>query len=54
MTEFARHHPTLVYVLLTYALSWAYWIPLALSGEVVTPGDFLSEVKGIVMSSGEF
>jgi membrane protease YdiL (CAAX protease family) len=33
-----RRHPLASYVLLAWGLSWAYWIPMAVRGEVVTPG----------------
>lgn len=48
MREFTRRHPVLVYVVLAYALSWAYWIPLALSGAVVTPGGSVSHFPGLL------
>ena len=48
MRDFARHHPILVYVVLAYALSWAYWIPLALSGAVVAPGGSVSHFPGLL------
>jgi membrane protease YdiL (CAAX protease family) len=48
MRDFTRRHPILVYVLLTYAISWSYWIPLARSGAVVTPGGSVSHFPGLV------
>jgi membrane protease YdiL (CAAX protease family) len=48
MRDFARRHPILLYVLLAYALSWAYWIPLAASGAVVTPGGSVSHFPGLL------
>jgi deazaflavin-dependent oxidoreductase (nitroreductase family) len=33
-----RRHPLASYVILAWAVSWAYWIPMALRGEIVTPG----------------
>ncbi|HEX4935508.1 MAG TPA: CPBP family intramembrane glutamic endopeptidase [Gemmatimonadaceae bacterium] len=48
MRDFARRHPVLVYVVLSYALSWAYWIPLARSGAVVTPGGSASHFPGLL------
>lgn len=34
-TACVRSHPLLAYVLLAYALSWAYWLPLVLTGHIV-------------------
>jgi membrane protease YdiL (CAAX protease family) len=48
MRDFTRRHPILVYVLFSYALSWAYWIPLALRGAVVTPGGSVSHFPGLL------
>lgn len=31
-------HPVLVFFLLTYLISWSWWVPLALRGEVVRAG----------------
>jgi deazaflavin-dependent oxidoreductase (nitroreductase family) len=33
-----RRHPLASYVILAWGLSWAYWAPMAVRGEVVTPG----------------
>lgn len=33
-----RRHPLAWYVVLAWGLSWAYWIPMLVRGEVVTPG----------------
>ena len=30
-----RRHPVVTYVILTFALSWAYWIPMLLRGDAV-------------------
>ena len=35
---FVRKHPLLSFFVLTYGLSWAYWIPLALAGIRTAPG----------------
>jgi membrane protease YdiL (CAAX protease family) len=43
-----RAHPLLAYVLLTYALSWAYWVPLVLSGYVVRPGSAATQFPALV------
>jgi CAAX protease family protein len=34
----AAVHPVGVYLVMAYALSWAYWIPLVLAGKSVEPG----------------
>jgi membrane protease YdiL (CAAX protease family) len=36
--EMIRERPLASYVLLAWGLSWAYWIPMSIRGEVVTPG----------------
>ena len=33
-----RRHPVVSYVLLAWGIAWAYWVPMAIRGEVVTPG----------------
>ena len=48
MRDFARRHPLLVFVTLAYALSWAYWIPLALRGVTITPGGSVSHFPGLL------
>src|SRR4051795_13691230 len=34
----ASRHPVLAFFLLAYAISWAWWVPLILSGDVVRAG----------------
>ena len=34
----ARRHPVLVFFFLAYLISWSWWVPLALRGEVVRVG----------------
>lgn len=48
MRDFARRRPILTFVVLAYAISWAYWIPLALSGAVVTPGGSVTHFPGLL------
>ena len=46
--DFARRRPLLVFVTLAYALSWAYWIPLALRRVTITPGGSESHFPGLL------
>jgi membrane protease YdiL (CAAX protease family) len=48
MRNFARHHPLAVFVVLAYALSWAYWIPLAARGVRITPGGAVTHFPGLL------
>lgn len=48
MRDFVRRHPLGTYITLAYALSWAYWIPLALRGAVVTPGGDVTHFPGLL------
>ena len=34
----AAKHPLLAYMGLAYGISWAWWVPLALSGSIVSDG----------------
>jgi membrane protease YdiL (CAAX protease family) len=34
----ARRHPVMTYFVLAYAISWSWWVPLALRGDVVHAG----------------
>lgn len=43
-----RRHPLSAFFVITYALSWAYWIPLALSGARVAPGPHVSHFPGLL------
>jgi hypothetical protein len=38
LIRFVRRHPLACFFVLAYALSWAYWLPLAFSGKVVVAG----------------
>jgi membrane protease YdiL (CAAX protease family) len=33
-----RRHPLVAYVVLAWGISWAYWVPMYIKGEIVTPG----------------
>jgi membrane protease YdiL (CAAX protease family) len=46
--EPVRRHPVVAYVVLAWGLSWAYWIPMALRGEIVTPGGNSSHFPGLL------
>ena len=48
MRAFVRMHSLLVYVVLAYAISWADWIPLVLSGAIVTPGGPITHFPGLL------
>ena len=43
-----RKHPLLSFFALTYALSWAYWIPLALTGVRAAPGSSMTHFPGLL------
>jgi len=43
-----RTHPLAAYVLLGYTLSWAYWVPLAVTGHVVRLGGGISQFPGLL------
>lgn len=43
-----RRHPVAAYVVLTLVISWGYWIPMALRGDVVTPGGDVTHHPGLL------
>ena len=45
---FVRRHPLLSFFVLTYGLSWAYWIPLALAGVRTAPGSHTTHFPGLL------
>lgn len=47
MRAFFRDHPLLAYFILAYALSWSWWIPMAVKGAVVVPGGTVSHFPGL-------
>lgn len=48
MRDLVRRHPLATFVVLAYGISWAYWIPLALSGARVVPGGSVSHFPGLL------
>jgi len=48
MRAFVRQHPVGSFVVLAYALSWAYWIPLAAQGAQVSPGGSVTHFPGLL------
>lgn len=48
LRQVIRRHPVVTYVALAWGLSWAYWIPMALRGEIVTPGGAVSHFPGLL------
>lgn len=48
MRAWIRHHQLLSYFVLAYALSWAYWIPMALTGRTVAPGSSDTHLPGLL------
>jgi membrane protease YdiL (CAAX protease family) len=43
-----RRHPVISFFLLAYALSWAYWVPMALAGVQTAPGSRTTHVPGLL------
>lgn len=54
MRDFTRRHSIVTYVALAYALSSSYWIPLAVSGALVTPGGSAKRQAGVDSPSLRF
>ena len=44
---FVRRHPIATFFVLTYVLSWAYWIPLAIGGARISPGSHTTHFPGL-------
>jgi uncharacterized protein len=42
-----RTHPVVSFFVLAYGLSWAYWIPLAITGVRVSPGSHATHFPGL-------
>jgi membrane protease YdiL (CAAX protease family) len=43
-----RRHPIATFLLITYAWSWCFWIPMALRGQVVRPGALPTHFPGLL------
>lgn len=43
-----RRHPVGSFIVLAWGLSWAYWIPMAIRGEIATPGGSVSHFPGLL------
>jgi hypothetical protein len=41
-TRWVRAHRLLTFAVLAYGLSWAYWLPLVLTGQIVRLGSAVS------------
>ena len=39
MRQVSCRHPVAIFVVLTYLLSWAWWLPFVVRGDTVRPGD---------------
>jgi membrane protease YdiL (CAAX protease family) len=46
--ELVRRHQLAAYVVLAYALSWAYWLPLVLTGRIVRVGGSVTQFPALV------
>ncbi len=46
--RWVRAHPLAAFVLLTYTLSWAYWVPLVLAGKIVRLDSAISQFPALV------
>ena len=48
LTTWTRAHPLSAFALLAYALSWSYWLPLVLTGQVVRRGSTITQFPGLL------
>lgn len=48
MRGLVKRYPLASFVVLTYVLSWAYWIPLAVRGARVSPGGSVTHFPGLL------
>lgn len=47
MRDIVRRAPLLSFFVLAYALSWAYWVPLLVTGQRVAPGSSTTHFPGL-------
>ena len=45
---FLRRHPIVLFVVVTFAWSWAWWIPMAMRGEIVRAGAWPTHFPGLI------
>lgn len=48
VTGWTKAHPLLAFVLLAYALSWAYWVPLVLTDHIVRLGSPVTQFPALL------
>ncbi len=48
VTGWVSAHPLLAYALLAYVLSWAYWLPLVLTGRIVALGSPVTQFPALL------
>ena len=48
VARWVRAHPLLAFVALSYALSWGYWLPLVLTGQIVRWGSPVSQFPALL------
>lgn len=48
MRGLIRRYPTAAFFILAYALSWAYWVPMLLTGKRVAPGSSTTHFPGLL------
>lgn len=48
MRVLIRRFPTISFFILAYAISWAYWIPMLITGQRVAPGSSTTHFPGLL------
>src|SRR5512143_1845621 len=48
MRSWIRRHLLTSFIILAYGLSWAYWIPMAVTGRTVAPGSSETHLPGLL------